>query len=142
MSIAEPRIGSIHQEPTERLRRLDLLMEIVSRWAEGAGWRTRRTTRRMTEPDLGRSEVPLLILERDEVEAVLGPVSGTGGAVDLYLMPAYDDVVRLIFEEGEWWIRPMNPPDPTSPRLDLATDRLLLNEPIMLRILDALSAHA
>ena len=42
----------------------------------------------------------------DTIEVALRPVSplvsGAEGAVDLYLVPAYDDIASLYFESGRW----------------------------------------
>ena len=57
-------------------------------------------------------------MEKDTVEVALNPVSplvpGAEGAVDLYLVPAYDDIASLYFESGQWVIHYAFSADPTE----------------------------
>lgn len=146
MSMAEPRIDDPEAEKAEWLDRLSALVSLVKGWVEASGWRTRQVIKPVTEPGLGRYEVPLLLMKRREVEVVLSPVArtapGAGGVVDLYLMPAYDDVVSLYFEGGQWFIHYAFPPDPTAPRSVIETERLPLGGGTINRVLDAVAAHA
>ena len=53
-------------------------------------------------------KVPALLLQEGTVRVLLEPVSrrvtGADGVVDLYLMPAYDDVASLFYREGNWHV--------------------------------------
>jgi hypothetical protein len=97
----------------EWLARLDVLATEVQRWVEPAGWRTRLVSKPTRDSILGRFEVPLLLMERDGVEIALNPVSrfvpGADGAVDLYVVPAYDEVAGLYLEAGRWTIHHASP---------------------------------
>jgi hypothetical protein len=92
----------------EWLERLNALALEVKGWVEPAGWRTRLASKPTRDSVLGRFEVPLLLMERDGVEVALNPasrfVSGSEGAVDLYVVPAYDEVAGPYFEAGHWVI--------------------------------------
>ena len=146
MSTAEPRVEGLEAARAEWLDRLGALVSLVKGWVEASGWQTREVTKPVTEPGLGRYEVPLLLMTRAEVEVVLSPVArtdpGAVGVVDLYLMPAYDDVVGLDFEGDRWFIRDAFPPDPTAPRSVIETERLPLDEGTINRVLDAVAARA
>jgi len=62
---------------------------------------------------VGTHRVPALLLQEDTVRVLLEPVSrrasGAEGVVDLYLMPAYDDIASLYFREGNWHVHYMVP---------------------------------
>jgi hypothetical protein len=120
MSIAEERVGDPEAGKAEWLDQLNDLLALVEGWSEASGWRTRRTTKPVTEPGLGRYDVPLLLVERGDVEFVFSPLARTGsaagGVVDLYRMPGYDDVVRLAYEGGRWYFRSFDHPESTARR--------------------------
>jgi hypothetical protein len=90
----------------EWLKCLNDLASQVKAWVEPAGWRTRLVAKPTRDSVLGRFEVPLLLMERNGVEVALNPVSpfidGADGAVDLYVVPAYDEVGSLYFKNGQW----------------------------------------
>jgi hypothetical protein len=146
MSLAGERIDDPEAVKAEWLDRLAALFSLVKGWVEGSGWRTREVTKPVTEPGLGRYEVLLLIMERDEVEIVVSPVArtfpGASGVVDLSLMPAYDDVASLCFEGGQWVIRHAYPPDPMASSSAIEAECLPLDEVALNRVLDAVAAHA
>ena len=50
---------------------------------------------------------------------------GAEGVVDLYLMPAYDDIASLLFYDGAWNLHYMFPGDPTAATIDGATAKPL-----------------
>ena len=87
---------------------LDALVKDVKGWVEKSGWRTRVISKPMKDPVLGSYRAPVLLMERDAIEVALNPVSrfvpGADGAVNLYLVPAYDDIASLYFEGGQWMI--------------------------------------
>ena len=98
----EPQVDDPEAIRAEWLDCLNALTSLVKGWAEGASWRTRVVSNPIRDPGLGRYEVPLLLMERDAVQIALNPVSryvtGADGAVDLYVVPAYDEVASLDFE--------------------------------------------
>jgi hypothetical protein len=103
-----PQVDDPEAVRAEWLERLNALASQVKVWVEKSGWRTRMVSKPTRDPVLGRYEVPLLLMERDGVEVALNPVSrfvtGADGAVDLYVVPAYDEVASLYFEGGQWVI--------------------------------------
>lgn len=146
MSTTEPRIKNPEADKAEWLNRLNALISIVQGWVEESGWRTRRTSKPVTEAVAGRYEVPLLLMERDGIEIILSPLAriapGAEGVVDLYLMPAYDDVASLHCEGDRWRIHHASPPDPAAPHAAIEGGGLPLEEKAINKILDAAAAHA
>lgn len=88
------------------LNRLDELIQSVQVWATEMGWSTRRIEKSMKDSDVGRYVAPALILQDETIRIMLEPIARSvpdaEGIVDLYLMPAYDDIARLFLSGGEW----------------------------------------
>ena len=110
--MAEPRLWAkrppVEDPARERddwTRQLRELIEKVDGWVRPA-WSTRVIEKAMHDSALGDYEAPGLLMQRDFSRVLLEPITriapGTGGVVDLYLMPAYDDIARLFRVEGEW----------------------------------------
>lgn len=122
--------------------RLKHLMDEVKPWAENAGWRTRMIRKPIDDRVLGRHTVPVLLMEKDAVEVALNPVSprvpGAEGAVDLYLVPAYDDIATLYFEGGKWVIHY----SPSPPLVAIEDEPLPLSEAAIVQVLNAIASHA
>lgn len=101
-----PQVDDPEAVRAEWLERLGALATEVKSWVEPDGWHTRLVSKPTRDSVLGRFEVPLLLMERDGVEVALNPVSrfvpGAEGAVDLYVVPAYDEVASLYFADGHW----------------------------------------
>src|SRR5262245_26987296 len=83
----------------EWLERLSGLVETVRRWAQDLDWSTRRIEKKMEDSEIGTYKAPALLLQKEAIRVLLEPIAhaapGVEGIVDLYLMPAYDDVARL-----------------------------------------------
>jgi hypothetical protein len=146
MSIAEPRIKDPEAVKAEWLERLNALVSLIKGWVEASGWRTRQTAKTVTEPALGRYEVPLLIMERGEIEVILAPLTRVrpeaDGTVDLYLMPGYDDLATIESADGGWIIRDTFPLDRTVPPPVFGGERLPPGEDAINRVLDAINPDA
>jgi hypothetical protein len=139
--IVDPKLVLAHWQ--DRLK--DLVHEVKA-WVEKAGWRTRTIEKPINERKLGSYTVPVLLMEKDTVEVALNPVSplvpGAEGAVDLYLVPAYDDIASLYFEGGRWVIHYTFPADPTETYPATEAEGLLLSEETIIRVLSAIVSHA
>ncbi|MHC5539472.1 hypothetical protein ACYOEI_14740 [Singulisphaera rosea] len=146
MSLMETRIADPEAVKAEWLKSLDALVSLVKHWVEAVGWQTRLTTKLVTDPDLGRYEVPLMLMERGGVEVVLSPLArtepGAVGVVDLNLMPTYDDIASLEYDGDSWSIRLASPLNSTSSRPASGLQRHPLDRNAMNRILDAVATHA
>ncbi|MBV8077214.1 MAG: hypothetical protein JO284_12485 [Planctomycetaceae bacterium] len=90
------------------LNRLSALVDSVQGWAEELGWSTRRIDKQMEDSQLGPYEAPALILQQDLTRVLLDPIASsaphTEGVVDLYRMPAYDDVASLYYYDDNWQV--------------------------------------
>jgi hypothetical protein len=107
--------GELEQIARDRLAarrawitRVDDLVGNVEVWGREMGWATRRIEKRLDDSGVGLHTIPALLLQEDTVRVLLEPVArralGADGVVDLYLMPAYDDIASLYFREGHWYM--------------------------------------
>ena len=82
------------------------LVEKVDGWAKEMGWKTHRVTMRMNDSQIGVREAPALQLEAGTTQLLLEPIARSSPSdelrVDLYEMPAYDDIAQLYFSNGKW----------------------------------------
>jgi hypothetical protein len=88
------------------LERLLDLVRTVDAWAKELGWATRIVEKPMEDSQIGRFKVPGLLMQEGVDRILLEPIGrsapGAEGVVDLYLMPAYDDIATLYYYEGRW----------------------------------------
>jgi hypothetical protein len=88
------------------LARLGPLVRSVEVWAQELGWATRVVEKPMEDSQIGEYKAPGLLMQEGVNRILLEPVGrsapGTEGVVDLYLMPAYDDIASLYFYDGRW----------------------------------------
>jgi hypothetical protein len=86
--------------------RLSELVQTVDAWARELGWATRTVEKPMEDSQIGRFKAPGLLMQEGVDRILLEPIGrsapGAEGVVDLYLMPAYDDIATLYFYEGRW----------------------------------------
>jgi hypothetical protein len=129
----------------EWLSRLDDLVAQVRRWAEGAGWRTRVIEKSMRDSVLGPYKAPAMLMQRETVEVILDPVGrfapGTDGVVDLYLLPAYDDIASLYFVDGAWKLHYAFRDAPVMAGIRQA-ESMTLDAMSLNRVLDEIAVHA
>ena len=95
------------------LGRLSGLIQNVQTWAEEIGWATKRIEVTLSDSQIGKYTAPALLLQEDSIRVLLEPISrsapGAEGVVDLYLMPAYDDIASLYHYDGDWHVHYMFP---------------------------------
>ena len=122
------------------------LVDQVKCWAEPHEWVTKAYPKRMRDVDEQAYEIPALFLQKGPIRVLLDPVAydvpGSEGVVDLYLMPTYDDVASLYFEEGRWVIHYAFAPDPKETQSVIETEALPFREDTINKVLDAIAAHA
>jgi hypothetical protein len=86
--------------------RVTKLVNQVEAWVKELGWETRRIEKRLDDSRIGTHIVPALLMQKETSRVLLEPVGrsapGADGVVDLYLMPAYDDIASLYFYDGHW----------------------------------------
>jgi hypothetical protein len=139
--IEDPKVVLAHWQD-----RLQVLVHDVKQWVERAGWRTRTIEKPIDDRKLGRHTVPVLLMEKDTVEVALNPVSpfvpGAEGAVDLYLVPAYDDIASLYFNGRQRVIQYGFPGDAAGTPSASEADVLPLSEETIIRVLTSFVSHA
>jgi hypothetical protein len=85
----------------------------VEQWAKEMGWSTRRLEKKLDDPWIGKHRVPALLMQEDLCRVLLEPLGrssmGAEGIVDLYLMPAYDDIARLLYNGNQWYLHYLFP---------------------------------
>jgi hypothetical protein len=125
----------------EWLGRLSSLIASVSQWATDLGWSTRRISKQMEDSQFGRYEAPALLMQKEVWRILLDPVAsstpGSEGVVDLYLLPAYDDIASIFFENGSW--RVLFPFDRAFTSKAIASQ--LLTADSLTEILSAMTSH-
>ena len=130
---------------TEWLDRLSSLLELVKSWAEELDWSTRQIKKTMKDSRLGNYEAPALIMQKGATRVFLDPIArfapGADGVVDLYLMPAYDDIASLYFVNGEWRLHYMFPGTPSVPMIREA-ESSPLSKDTFAQVLDEMTNNA
>ncbi|MCI0464287.1 MAG: hypothetical protein L0Z62_45715 [Gemmataceae bacterium] len=99
---ARGRVRTLH----DWLGRLSCLIHSVEEWARELGWATRWIDKPMEDAQIGEYRAPGLLLQEGPDRLYLEPIGrsapGADGVVDLYLMPAYDDIASLHHYDGRW----------------------------------------
>lgn len=92
----------------EWIARLTDLIQQVQQWAQAIGWSTKRIEIQRDDSQIGRYKAPALLMQDESIRILLEPIArsapGAQGVVDLYLMPAYDDIASLYFYDDCWHI--------------------------------------
>lgn len=127
------------------LARLSDLLETVRNWARELDWSTRQVGKKMNDSEVGNYEAPALILQKETTRAMLEPIArtapGTEGIVDLYLMPAFDDIASLYYYDSAWHVRYTDCASSVSP--DGQADELrVLSKETLQKVLQAMIQHA
>ncbi len=148
MGMSESNATDLPAEVSGWLDCLNGMVASVQEWSGASGWRGRLTRKHIAEKGVGRYEVPVLVLDRDDAQVSLVPITrhvpGADGLVDLFRMPAYDAVASLYLEEGVWFIHYAFSADSAGIRSVIDTERLPLDESSLNRVLDDITnaAHA
>jgi len=126
------------------LRQLNDLVAEVERWVRPE-WSTRVIDKAFHDAILGKYNAPALLMQREVVRVLLEPMTrftpGTDGVVDLYLMPAYDDIATLYRVDGEWKLHYAFRGGKAVTGVKTA-EALPLTGEDFLRVLTAISGHA
>ncbi|MGH7137744.1 MAG: hypothetical protein ACREHD_18505 [Pirellulales bacterium] len=125
---------------------VEALVEQVKSWAEPHEWVTKEYPKKLRNGARELFVVPSLVLQRGPVRVILDPVAydvpGSEAVVDLYLMPAYDDLASLYFQDGQWSIHYAFPADALETHSEIETKALPLTEETLSQVLDSIAAHA
>ncbi len=127
------------------LVRLTALIELVEGWVTASGWSTRRIEKKMQDSDLGTYQAPALLMQEATTRIILEPIArsapGADGVVDLYLLPAYDDIASLYFYADGWNIHYPSPDDPLVSAIEEIPPRPLSAETLK-AVLDEMTKNA
>ena len=128
----------------EWLGRLDELMGNVQQWLQEIGWSSRRIEKRLEDSQIGVYQAPAMLLQEGTTKMLLEPIArfapGVEGVVDLYQMPAYDDIATLSFADGAWRIHYWA--DRTSSGEVLEAEPVPLSKESLRAFLDEMKKHA
>jgi len=95
------------------IERVTVLVSQLEQWAREMGWSTRQVEKKLDDAWIGKHRVPALLMQEDTCRVLLEPVGrstpGAEGVVDLYLMPAYDDIASLYYSGDQWNLHYMFP---------------------------------
>jgi hypothetical protein len=127
------------------IKRVTELVATVEHWARELGWATKRVEKKLDDARVGAHRIPSLLMQADTCRIILEPVGrstpGTDGVVDLYLMPAYDDIASIYYYDGHWNLHYVFPG-----RKPVATVReaeaLPLSKDSLERVLGEMTQHA
>lgn len=126
--------------------RIDDLVNKVRGWVEPHEWVTKAYPKKMRDGDNQIYELPALFLQKGPTRLLLDPVAydvpGAEGVVDLYLMPTYDDMASLFFDQGDWTIHYTFPHDSVGTGSLADVQALPLREETIIEVLDSIATHA
>ncbi|MHB1426894.1 MAG: hypothetical protein ACYC3I_27370 [Gemmataceae bacterium] len=125
--------------------RVIALVDQVEQWAKEMGWSTRRVEKKLDDPWIGKHRVPALLMQEDTCRVLLEPIGrstlGAEGIVDLYLMPAYDDIARLYYNGNQWNLHYMFPGAKPAATVREAESKPLSKETLA-KVLTEMRQHA
>jgi len=99
----------------------------------------------MEDSEIGKYKAPALLLQQEVTRVLLEPIArsapGVQGVVDLYLMPAYDDIATLYLDDEGWHVHYVFPGTRTSPAISEAEPRPL-SEDVLGEVLEDMRKNA
>jgi len=121
------------------------LVQRAEQWGKELGWSTRRIVKKLYDSRLGDHPEPALLLQEDTCRALLEPIGrsapGVEGVVDLYVMPAYDDIASLYYYDGRWNLHYLRPDHSTAASVREAAGEPLSKEALR-GVLEEMKKHA
>lgn len=124
--------------------RVFALVGQVEQWAKEMGWSTRRLEKKLDDPWIGKHRVPALLMQEDLCRILLEPLGrsslGAEGIIDLYLMPAYDDIARLLYNGNQWDLHYMFPG--AKPAATVRDESKPLSKETLAKVLTEMRQHA
>ena len=105
---ATARRPTVEDPERERADWIQLLLEMAAKVTDWVSpdWSIRVIQKEMSDSVLGEYSAPSVLMQRELVRVMLEPVTrfapGADGVVDLYLMPAFDDIATVYRVSGEW----------------------------------------
>ena len=129
----------------EWIARVAALVAQVEAWGRELGWQTRQIDKKLDDFYIGAHRVPALLMQEETFRVLLEPVGrtapGAEGIVDLYLLPAYDDIASFYHYGGEWNVHYYFPGVPATANIR-ETAGVPLSKETLQRVLEEMRAHA
>ena len=129
----------------EWISRLNSLVNDIQAWARSLDWASHRIDKSMKDSIIGPYKAPGLLMQKEFTRILLDPISrttpGSEGLVDIYLMPALDDIASLYFYEGRWNVHYQIPNSEAITTVRDVEDKPLTKETLA-EVLDGLVDHA
>jgi hypothetical protein len=99
----------------------------------------------MEDSEIGSYTAPALLLQEGTTRVLLEPIARitprADGVVDLYLMPAYEDIASLYYYGRKWHIHYPQPGDPGVSTIRDAKSKVLSRASLQ-GVLEAMKTHA
>ncbi|MEX2176440.1 MAG: hypothetical protein WD872_18900 [Pirellulaceae bacterium] len=144
MTAVPKEAAAAHDAIQQWLGHLNELIGEFDGWAKELGWSTRRIEKSMKDADAGSYQASALMLQRDTTRVLLEPIArsapGAEGVVDLYLMPAYDDIASLYLTPAGWQLHYLFPESPMVATIRDASSKTLSKE-VLAEVLNQMSSH-
>lgn len=131
------------------LVRLRNLLDDVASWGLNLDWSKKEIQVELRDAT-GTYSAPGLLLQKEAVKILLQPIAssapGVDGVVDLYALPAYDDIASLYLANDAWEIhyvpadQPIETPSGTFSMPDAPSQPLSAES--FAAVLESLKAHA
>lgn len=138
-------ISNGEQLRDEWLARLSNLVHDIESWSQGSGWSTRQIEVALEDSEIGKYQAPALLIQDDAIKILLEPIArsapGAEGVVDLYLMPAYDDIASLYLYDDGWHLHYMFPGTPDVATIRHAKDKKLTKDSLQ-EVLEEMKQNA
>jgi hypothetical protein len=121
------------------------LVHKIQEWLPKEEWSSKLIHKDMEDSRLGEYKAPALIMQREFTRIMVEPITrfapGTDGVVDIYKMPAYDDIASLYRIDDEWKLHYAYRAQQTVAKIREG-EGLDLNKENFLRVLNEISGHA
>jgi hypothetical protein len=95
------------------LHTLDRLIKQLTEWLDDLGWSHRLIEKPLDDSEIGTHKVPALLLQDGATRMLVEPIARRApraqGVVDLYRMPAYEDIATFYFDGRKWQVRYAEP---------------------------------
>jgi hypothetical protein len=129
----------------EWISRLTHLVSDIEAWAKSLDWTAQRIDKPMKDSVIGPYKAPGLLMQKEFTRILLDPISrttpGSEGLVDIYLMPALDDIASIYFYEGRWNVHYQLPNNEAVATVRDAQAKPLTRETLA-EVLDGMARHA
>jgi hypothetical protein len=142
--LRRPEIADPAKERADWQQLLGELVREVQSWLP-EDWSSLAIEKAMDDSELGEYKAPALLMQRKFARVLMEPITrfapGADGVVDLYKMPAYDNIASLYRIKNEWRLNyAFRDPGPGAEIH--AAELLPLDRTSFLRVLEEIAGHA